>query len=161
MLQAAVAGARGINIGNEVMTKTGENMSIGIHNIRRIASQSIVAVTLLVGHAGMGAAEPISGKFDGTYVGNGEIVSPLSRDACPVPAEVRIEIDNGIIKGRVPARGAKIDGFVTSDGFFTGNYRQRDGTIHKFEGSIEDNSLIGGLFVEDGCAWLLTLAQQG
>ena len=107
------------------------------------------------------AADPVSDKFDGAYKGWAELVEPLSGSDCSPGRRYSVTIEKGHMHGVMESGTAQIGGIVTSDGFFTGRYRFEDGAYTPFEGSISENRLIGGVFRNDRCAWLLKLRRVG
>lgn len=124
-------------------------------------SFALLALAALVA-AGPALAEPISDRFDGQYAGTIHVVAALSQQGCRDRAPHEVTIKKGIMHGRSAALGTRISGFVTSDGFFTGSYRFSDGAKTGFEGSIEDGTLVGGVFSTDQhCAWLVKLTKRG
>lgn len=128
---------------------------------RNTATLAILAATfglLAASFAGSATAEPISSKFDGRYLGETDVVRPLSVAACAEGADYAVEILKGSIRGKSQTTDGTIDGIVTSDGFFTATYRFGDGGKTKFEGMIDGPVMVGGLISEDGaCTWLVKL----
>ena len=125
-----------------------------ISAVKTIASVVLLSF-LLAGNAT--AKEPVSPKFDGSYKGWAELVEPLSAPDCPAGKRFAVTIEKGEMRGAMDNGTARIGGIVTSDGFFTGRYRFEDGVYTPFEGSITDSTLIGGVFKDGRCAWLLKL----
>jgi hypothetical protein len=128
------------------------------------------SVAPLVGPAAQ--AEGISGKFDGHYAGSSQLVKPLSGSSCDSAGmRYRIDIRNGRIDGDVfdiraqDTTPGSINGFATSDGYFTGHQKADRGVKTRFEGNIDDSNMgadmvAGVLTHDDSCAWVVTLDER-
>lgn len=107
-----------------------------------------------------GAAEFISHRYDGEYLGAAN-VSPASSDAscAPLPL-VSLEIRNGILRAYQPDGHQSVKGFVTTDGFFTADYIFPGGRATLFEGIVDTRGKLTGGIVDGGCVWVVDLSKR-
>jgi hypothetical protein len=105
-------------------------------------------------------ADPVSSAFDGRYEGSGQLLAHLSQSGC---AKAPDAVDMAIVKGSIQGKtvdGGRINGLMTSDGFFTGTYRFADGARSAIEGRIDGGSLVGSVIKSETCAYLLSLDKR-
>lgn len=119
-----------------------------------------VACALVLGVTAPAAAAPISDRYDGMYEGALRINDALSAPNCSSLSRLRVEVSEGNLWG-YDENGERIArGWVTADGFFTGEYTLPDGVSTRFEGLVDtDGNFVGGV-VNNGCAWLAELSRS-
>jgi hypothetical protein len=102
------------------------------------------------------AASDVSDRFDGRYSAEIRIAQGMSGPGCPSLLAAPISIEKGIFKatGNMPS----FKGFVTDEGFMTGQLVRPGQNSLLFEGRFSDGVFSGGLIDEAAkCAWLVTL----
>ncbi|MFQ5562898.1 MAG: hypothetical protein ACE5FO_04950 [Parvularculaceae bacterium] len=110
--------------------------------------------------AAPGAAQIISYRYDGAYIGAANLERSLSDASCtPTLPLVRLEIRNGILRAYEENGRQIVKGFVTGDGFFTSDYIFDDGRTTLFEGMVNARGRLTGGIVDGACAWVVELSK--
>lgn len=118
-----------------------------------LAGASVLAIP------GSAAAGLISDKFDGEYVGRTKISNALAPQSCGTLPLEKVSIENGNLWG-MTADGQRVArGWVTDDGFFTGEYTLPDGSKTEFEGLVDEAGVFTGGVVDRDCAWIADLSR--
>ncbi len=129
----------------------------------------VLLIALIFTAADAFSASGVSPKFDGTYEGAMTPASDSNPQTCAPVAIGAFVVKDGYI--RPPAKTAEagpavFDGFVTEEGFVSGNVRLSDGTRNQFEGRMVADA--GGVLLSagitdtgTGCAYLVELQKIG
>lgn len=127
--------------------------------IRNSFAASLFVAVIFAG--GPAAANLISDRFDGVYVGAASLERDLSSESCaPKLPLVRLEIRNGILRAYDENGRQIVKGFVTGAGFFTSDYIFANGETTLFEGMVDSRGRFTGGIVYGACAWVVELSKS-
>lgn len=128
-----------------------------LHSTRTLAA-ALLAIGL--SYSAPASADPISDRFDGVYAGEIRLNRAISTGDCSTLSLTRVEISEGNMWG-YDSDGTRVArGWVTEDGFFTGEFELPSGKRAGFEGVVDEDGVFTGGIVEKECAWLADLKQK-
>lgn len=118
-----------------------------------IAALTITALTIAAGPV---AAQMVSYRYDGLYLGAATPSPGLSDPACGALPLTQLDIRDGALRA-FDSQFQIVKGIITHDGFFNADYYFPDGRRVVFEGTIDgDGRLLGGV-MDGGCVWIVDL----
>ncbi|MEO1137467.1 MAG: hypothetical protein AAFW68_12815 [Pseudomonadota bacterium] len=102
------------------------------------------------------AAQMVSYRYDGLYLGAAPPSPGLSDPACGALPLTQLDIRDGALRA-FDGRFQIVKGIITHDGFFNADYYFPDGRRAVFEGTVDsDGRLLGGVMAS-GCVWIIDL----
>jgi len=127
---------------------------------RRLHIFLALASAFLANAASPAAAQIITERYDGVYLGAATLSSELSHGACPRLPLTRLEIRNGILRAYDEGGRQSVKGIMTGDGFFNADYIFPDGRATRFEGIVDRQGRLTGGVVDGGCIWVVELSKE-
>lgn len=121
----------------------------------------IVVLLLAPVPGGVHATSDISAKFDGRYRVSITVAEGMSGPGCQPFDVADVTIARGFLARSQPGAGPALDGFVTMEGFVTGQLRRPGAASLEFQGRFFDTGFRGGLIdTAAACAWLVAFDRQ-
>ena len=116
--------------------------------------KTLIFTLLTIGLTPAAITEPISSAFDGEYTARTYLASYWrNADDCLEGAEFPVTLSEGRFGSTADGIAS---GFVTSDGYFQGEFAISKTEIQYFEGNLEGDKLIGSALAKT-CAWEVEL----
>lgn len=119
-----------------------------------------IAASAIAFVAGLSAsAEPITDAYDGSYEAKTELASYWrNAPSCKAGNAFQVNLVEGYFHSEPTGMAS---GFITSDGYFKGEFLVGDSELIPFEGNVEGQALIGSAVSEDAsCAWEVKLTRK-
>ena len=118
-----------------------------------------IAASAIAFVAGLSAsAEPITDAYDGSYEAKTELASYWrNAPSCKAGNAFQVNLVEGYFHSEPTGMAS---GFITSDGYFKGEFLVGDTELMPFEGTAEPDGRITGTAMKDdaSCAWEVTLS---
>ena len=127
---------------------------------RRQQNLLALVLLLLANAVSSAAAQLISHRYDGVYLGATELSSEISQGACPRLPLTRLEIRNGILRAYDHNGRQIVKGIMTGDGFFNADYIFTAQASTPFEGMADRNGRLTGAVTVGDCVWIVELQRR-